>query len=72
MFKYAKQNYLPGTILLIDFKKAFDSVSFMFLELTLEIFGFGPNYRKWNSILVRGFNACTVVNSNISERVQTR
>ena len=55
-------------ILLIDFQKAFDSVSFRFLELTLEVFGFGPNCRKWISILLRGFNACRVVNGNISER----
>ena len=55
-------------ILLIDFQEAFDSVSFRFLELTLEVFGFEPNYRKWISILLRGFNACTVVNDNISER----
>ena len=46
LFQYAKQNNLPGMILLIDFQKAFESVSFRFLELTLEVFGFGPNDRK--------------------------
>ena len=46
MFQYAKLNNLPGMILLIDFQKAFDSVLFRFLELTLEVFGVGPNYRK--------------------------
>ena len=35
IFQYAKQNNLPGMILLIDFQKAFDSVSFRFLVLTL-------------------------------------
>ena len=55
-------------IFLIDLQKTFDSVSFRFLELTLEVFGFGPNYRKWISILLRGFSACTIVNGNISER----
>ena len=29
IFQYAKQNNLPGMILLIDFQKAFDSVSFL-------------------------------------------
>ena len=48
-------------ILLVDFQRAFDSVSFSFLELTLEVFGFGPKYREWINILLKGFNACTVV-----------
>ena len=68
LFQYAKQNILPGMILLIYFQKDFDSVSFRLLEVTLEFFGFGPNYRKWISILLRGFNSLTVVNGNISEK----
>ena len=36
IFQYVKQNNLPGMILLSDFQKAFDSVSFRFLELTLK------------------------------------
>ena len=59
-------------ILLVDFQKAFDSVSFSFLEVTLEVFGFGPNYREWISILLKGFSACTVVNGNISEIFQIK
>ena len=55
-------------ILLIYLRKAFDSVSFSFLELILEMFGFGPNYREGISILLKGFSACTVVNGKISER----
>ena len=34
VFQYTKQNNIPGMILLTDFQKAFDSVSFRFLELT--------------------------------------
>ena len=37
---------------MIDFEKAFDSVSFSFIQNTLEIFGFGPNFRKWINILL--------------------
>ena len=37
---------------MIDFEKAFDSVSFSFIQSTLEIFGFGPNFRKWINILL--------------------
>ena len=68
IFQNAKQNNLPSMIFLINFQKGFYAVSFRFLELALEVFGFGPNYKKWISIFLRGFNACTVVNGNISER----
>ena len=38
IFTHVKENNLPGIILLIDFEKAFDSVSFEFIITTLEIF----------------------------------
>ena len=34
IFTQAKENNLPGIILLIDFEKAFDSVSFEFILTT--------------------------------------
>ena len=41
IFSYAKDKNLPGMLMLIDFEKAFDSVSFKFIVTTLELFGFG-------------------------------
>ena len=65
IFNYAKDNNLPGMLLLVDFEKAFDSVT------TLEIYGFGEAFIKWITIISgmkRGsnFQAVTVVNGNIS------
>ena len=68
IFQYAKQNNLPGMLLLIDFQKAFDSVFFKLSDLTLKFFGFCPNYRKWISITLKGFLTCTVVNGKISQK----
>ena len=42
----------PGLAILVDFEKALDSVSFSFIQKTLEIFGFGDNFRKWINILL--------------------
>ena len=42
----------PGLAILVYFEKAFDSVSFKFIQKTLEIFGFGKNFRKWIDILL--------------------
>ena len=38
LFTHAKDNNLPGMLLLVNFKKAFDSVNFQFIVTTLEIF----------------------------------
>ena len=58
-------------LLLVDFKKAFDSVSFEFILTTLDIFNFGENFKVWITILLgmeegKNFNAVTVTNGNIS------
>ena len=41
IFTYAKNNNLPGMLLLCDFEKALDSISFEFILTTLDIFKFG-------------------------------
>ncbi len=41
-FYHAKRHKLPGIALMVDFEKAFDSVSFEFILTTLKNFGFGP------------------------------
>ena len=69
-----KENNLPGMMLLIDFEKAFDSVSFKFIMTTLDFFKFGENFRQWIKILLgmddnAGFQAVMVVNGNISRRI---
>ena len=68
IFHYAKENNLPGMILLIDFEKAFDSVSFKMIDSTLEMFGFGQYYREWIAILLKDFEACINTSGNISKR----
>ena len=41
LLTYAKDKNLPGMLMLLDFEKAFDSVSFQFIITTLNLFGFG-------------------------------
>ena len=55
-------------ILLIDFEKAFDSVSFKMIDATLEMFGFEQYYREWITILLKDFEACINNSGNISKR----
>ena len=46
-----------GIILSVDFEKAFDSVSFSFMEKVIELAGFGPRLRKWIKILLLNFKS---------------
>ena len=46
LFETKNQN-IPGLLLSIDFKKAFDMVSWKFISKTLNYFNFGDSVKKW-------------------------
>ena len=72
LFEHAKENNLPGMMLLVDIEKAFDSVNFDFI---INIFNFREHFKEWIKILLgmninSGFQAVTIVNGNISKKTQ--
>lgn len=44
---------MPGLLLLVDFEKAFDSISWSFLYKVLEFFGFGKSIISWIKTLYK-------------------
>ena len=42
-----EQNNVPGLLLSVDFEKAFDSVSWSFIDKFMEFFGFGNSIISW-------------------------
>ena len=62
-----KNKKKTGLLLLIDFRKAYDSISFKFIGNALLYLGFGNNYIKWINILLNKFKACVNYAGNISE-----
>ena len=44
---YTEKHNLPGMLVLIDFEKAFDSVSWTFVYKTLEFWGFEKSFSSW-------------------------
>ena len=49
---FMEEQDIPGILLLIDFKKAFNSISWMFIESVLDFFNFGFSIKQW----VKTFN----------------
>ena len=67
IIQYAKDNNKTGLLLLIDFEKAYDSISFNFINKTLKYFNFGNDLIKWVNILLSNFRAVVNHCGNISE-----
>ncbi len=47
IMEYAERTKNEGVLMLIDFKKAFDSVEWEYMFQTLNKFNFGPNFIAW-------------------------
>ena len=60
---------IKGIIMLIDFKKAFDSLSWKFITKTLEIFNFGPKTIEWVKSLQLNSFSKILQNGNFSGKI---
>ena len=52
--------------MLIDFEKAFDSVSWKFIKESLIFFNFGPILIKWVQVLYNKSESCVIQNGHMS------
>ena len=64
---YTEKQNIPGMFLLLDFEKAFDSVSWTFLMKTLDFFNFGNDIKTWIKTFYNNANACVSVNGQYSQ-----
>jgi hypothetical protein len=67
IIQYAKQHNKVGLLMLIDFEKAYDSISFKFINKCLNFFNFGTEMIKWIEILLHNFHASINHCGNISK-----
>ena len=67
IMQYVDQQNKDGMLMLIDFEKAFDSVSWKFLYQVLQSFGFGENFIKWINILNNDIKASIIQCGILSE-----
>ena len=62
-----KQQEIPGLLVSVDFQQAFDTVSWKFIDKTLNYFNFGPSIKKWIKLFQTGAQSCILQNGNLSE-----
>ena len=47
LMEYTKKQKTPGILVALDFRKAFDSLEWSFIKMTLDSFNFGTNIKHW-------------------------
>ena len=67
--QYLEANSKPGLLMLIDFEKAFDSISWKFMYNVLNFLGFPSDYVLWIKLLNANFTASVVQAGVKSETV---
>ena len=58
---------IDGLILLVDFEKAFDSLSWEYIKNSLKKLNFGENFIKWILIFQKSSNSRIILNGHLSE-----
>ena len=65
VFEQTKLKKIPGILLLLDFKKAFDSIEWSFIQKTLDLFNFGNNIKQWITTFYTNKESAALHNGNI-------
>ena len=66
VMEYTKTVNIPGILLFIDFKKAFDSLEWNFMLKCLETFGFGHSLIRWVETFYSNISSCIINNGTFS------
>ena len=64
---YAEDINLDGILFFLEFQKAFDSIEWNFMNMTLKKFGFGDLFIKWVTILYKNTTNSIINNGWVSE-----
>lgn len=67
LMNYTEQNQIPGLLMLIDFEKAFDSISWNFIYKTLDLFNFSDLIEDWVKTFYSGIKSCVIQNGIASD-----
>lgn len=68
VLQYTDFENIPGMIVLLDFEKAFDSVSHQFIFKVLELFNFGQSLKKWIKVFYSNSSSSIQINGHLTNR----
>ena len=60
--EYTKKYNIPGILVSLDFRKAFDSIEWPFIMRTLDVFNFGMSIQKWVSTFYTNIESAAINN----------
>ena len=66
VMKFTEEQKIPGLIMLIDFEKAFDSLSWNFLHKCLKYLNFGESIRQWIKVFYKDISSAVIQSGKIS------
>ena len=64
---YCKVKSIHGTLLFLDFEKAFDRLDWGFVQDTLTFFNFGPDFKHWVNTIYGNANSCVTNDGHFSK-----
>lgn len=67
IMQYTEEHDVPGLLLLIDFEKAFDSISWNFLINVLHFFNFGDSIINWVKVFYHNISSAVIQGGNLSD-----
>ena len=69
---YCRDFAVEGLLVFLDFEKAFDSLSWQFVDHTLTEFGFGEKFRTWIQCLYNKITSSILNNGNLSQSFELK
>ena len=66
IMKFTEEQQIPGLILLIDFEKSFDSLSWNYLHKALQHLNFGESVRQWVKIFYNNISSAVIQSGHLS------
>ena len=67
IMSYTDCNQIPGLLMLIDFEKAFDTLSFSFIKQVFDFFNFGPMFKNWIALFFNNMENAVQLNGFLSD-----
>ena len=69
MIDFCNKKQKEALILLVDFQKAFDSVSHKFIDNKLKLYGFDDSIRKWVRLFFNRREATILLGGHLSKKI---